>query len=477
MALANVVSWLAWGALVAALAVFGLSLARGLRDRVEGTADLLAARICTVVLVLAWVAGAFRLAPPGKIGFLALAILIGGLVGGFVTLGPLRGGVPGNLAAVVALFAALLLGVADPASRQWAALGLALGLALPALAAGIFRLEAQAFSGALLAGQAAALAGALVWGDRVFAAHQVGAGAAIGFAGVVVVMMAIGTWALPGSRQGAPLAAGALAALAAYPLLALALRQPAAAFPAAIGAGMAVLLAFGVGLVGSADEEPPAFLAVVVLVLGGGTLLLINRLWGMPGLGLAGIGLAVLATADDRATRWLAALLPAIFGGRALLHLFLDRTYLRVEGVDVTQTYAFAALILGFVLATAFVRFHDQFASAPLAGGVLALLVAASPVLVGYFIHLLPLAGFLAGVIAAGFALAALADGLERGAARLAPYLALACAGAAAAAPFLTDMINAPRQQRILVFLVVSGVAIWFAVSTLRSQPRPSAAA
>ncbi|MBM3269986.1 MAG: hypothetical protein FJZ01_20315 [Candidatus Sericytochromatia bacterium] len=481
MALGSVVSLWIWGALVASLLALGYSLAPAFRVAPAAEPALRAPRIWNAVLVLGWAGAAWWLAPAGKTWPLAIAVVAGGAIAGLIALGPLREEsrlrAPGGFAAVVAAFAIAALATGgDAAARQWAALGLPLGMALPALTAGVFRREAEAFAGALAAGQATALAGALIWADRIYPAHQVGTGAVLGFAGAVALLMALAAFALSAQPARAPVAAGALAALAAYLLVALALRQPHLAIPAAIGAGMAALLALGAGLAGPPEEEPPALVAVLLLVLAGGTLLLINRLYGMPGLGMCGIGLAALATADNRATRWLAALLPAAFGARALLHLFLDRTYLRVEGVDVTQTYAFAALILGFVVATALVRFRAELAADAWSGGAAAGLLAATPVLVGYLIHILPLAGFLAGLIAAGFALAALCDGLEEGAARLAPYLGLACAGAAAAAPFLTEVINAPRVQRAIVFAVVTGIASWYVVSTLRSQSRPAAA-
>lgn len=474
----------------------------------EGQA-LTAARLAALVLVVAWAAAAGRIAPDGaRAAAVAIALAVAGVASGFLVLGPawvIEGGDrkllgPGNMGFLVAGLAAAALAVPDVGVRPWIALGAAVGAALPALAAGVFGLERRAYAGAVLAAQAAAIAGAMVWGDRLRPQHNLGIGLALGFSGAAIVVGAAAAAGVP-ARMGplaVPVAGGLLTAAVSYPVLALALREPAMAVPAAIGGGMAALLAGVVGVASgfggppggaeapASDGVPPAakwsrepathFLAVMLLILAGGSLLLINRLYGMPGLSLAGIGLIALSAGDARGVRWLAALLPAIFGGRALLHLFLDRTYLRLEGVDVTQTYAFAALILGFVVATALVRFRSHLAHGPLAGGAAVLLLAASPVLVGYFIHILPLAGFAAGVLAAGFGLAALCDGLEAGASRLAPYLVVVTGGAAIAAPFLQEVINAPRQQRILVFLVVSAVALWYAVSTLRSQLQRSAA-
>jgi hypothetical protein len=440
---------------------------------------------------------------------IGLTVALAGLLSGLLTLGPerlvfggdgrLRG--PGNFAWAVAGIAILAMALPNPATRQWAAVGGATGLAIPALVAAVFRLEGRASIGALLAAQGAALAGALVWGDRLRSKHGTGLGIAVSWGAAVALFGALGAFAFAGrsahssagqanaggtfpDSAGYPrqaflttIAGGLFAALAAFPLIALALREPSAAIPAAIGAGMAVLFAVIAMVWQVSDAEPPPALAFGLLLLGGGTLLLVNRLYGMAGLGLCGVGLAALGAADSRSLRWLAVLLPAAFGGRALLHVFLDRTYLRLEGVDVSQTYTFAALILGFAFATALVRFRDYLAPGPWAGAVGALFLAASPLLVGYFIHLLPLAGFIAGIVAAGFALAAFCDGLESAAARLGPYLLVTCAGAAAAAPYLTSIINAPRQQRIIVFILVSGLGLWYAGSALRSQlQRPSAA-
>ncbi len=502
--LSNVVSTMlmlsvAAGALVGAWSL-ALRFVRPFQGRTEP--GLMAARVCSLVLVLAWAAAAARMAPDsGRAIAVGIALAAGGLAGGLLVLGPARvaeGGDtrllgPGNLGVVVAGLAAAAIAVPDANLRPWIALGAVVGLALPALAAGIFRLEGRARAGAVLAAQAAAIAGAMVWGDKLRPGHNLGVGMALSFAGAVCLVGGAAAIGFPATVNPLvpPIAAGILVAVVAYPVLALALRDAAMAVPAAVGGAMAALIALvtmaaegldGSGARGSdrdagtASELPP-FLAMLLLVLAGGTLLLINRLYGMPGLSLCGIGLAALAAGDARAVRWLAALLPAVFGGRALLHLFLDRTYLRLEGVDVTQTYAFAALVLGFVVATALVRFHEHLAPGPWSGAAGALLLAASPVLVGYFIHILPLAGFLAGVMAAGFGMAALCDGLEEGAARLAPYLVLVCGAAAIAAPFLQEVINAPRQQRIVVFLIVSAVALWYAVSSLRSQlQRPAAA-
>ena len=486
--------------------------------------DLRAARVVSTLLVLAWAVVAEQMAPDApKTQAIGLTVAAAGLLAGLLTLGPdrlvlggdgrLRG--PANFAWVVAGYAFLAMALPSAATRQWAAVGGATGLAIPALVAAVFRLEGRASAGALLAAQGAALVGALVWGDRLRSKHGAGLGIAVSWGAAVALFGALGAFAFSGrkdsgtageangikdeangtegeaSASGIPLAtgprpdpafqsaiaAGLLAALAAYPLIALALREPSAAIPAAIGAGMAAFFAMIAMLWQTSESEPPPALAFGLLLLGAGTLLLVNRLYGMAGLGLCGVGLAALGTADGRALRWLAVLLPAAFGGRALLHVFLDRTYLRLEGVDVSQTYAFAALILGFAFATALVRFKDFLAPGPVAGAVGALFLISSPLLVGYFIHLLPLAGFIAGIIAAAFGLAALCDGLESAAARLGPFLVMSCAGAAAAAPYLTSISNAPRQQRIVVFIVVAVLGLWYAGSALRSQlQRPAAA-
>lgn len=473
---------------------------------------LMPARLCALLLVVAWAAAAARMVPDtARAAAAAIALLIAGVFSGALILGPerlvqgrapgLTG--PGNMGFLVAGLAAASIGIPDPALRQWMAIGAAVGVALPAVAAGIFGLERRAWAGAALAAQAAAIGGAMVWGDRLRPQDNLGVGLALGFAGGACLVHAVAVAGVPTALGPlAPtLVGGLLGAAVALPVVALALREPTLAVPAAIGGGMAALLA-GVALAdgdrvpdhggaaarGEPDgegkgrgmeagsDEPSPFLAMWLLVLAGGTLLLVNRLYGMVGLSLAGIGLTALTAGDSRRMRWLGALLPAIFGTRALLQVFLDRTYLRMGGVDVTQTYAFAALILGFVAGTALVRFRSLLAPDPWAGGAAALLLASSPVLVGYFIHILPLAGFIAGAIAAGFALAALGDGLEAAASRLAPYLVLVSGGAALAAPFLQEVINAPRQQRILMFLVVSALALWYAVSAVRSQLRRSAA-
>lgn len=438
---------------------------------------LTAPRATAAILVLIWAVLAGIWTTPLPLGVVSAAsIALSGALATALILGPTRlfSRVDPRLlnaawlGASLALVSLGLAAMPDSAGRAAWLVAATIGSAIPPLVAAMYKLESRAIPGALLAAQIAAMAAAAIWGEKAHAAYNVGGALPVAVAAGLLIVVAIASLLFPDRSPLPPIATAILGAILAY-LICLIFRLPQSFAPIAAGCAVAaVTVAF---LQAAPDNELPPLMILALVGLAGGTVLLINRLYGMQGLGLAAVGLLPLAAGNPRNGRWLAAVLVALFAVRALLQVFLDRSYLRHDGVNITQTYAFGGLILGVLLPVAAARLKQALPGKRILPGATAILLTLIPLLVGYMVHLLPLAAFLAGLIAGAFVLALFVDKAESAAGYLGPLAILATAAAITAAPYLTSVINAPRTTRLIVLAVATFVALAYALAMSRRSP------
>lgn len=361
--------------------------------------------------------------------------------------------------------------VPDPVLASYAVMGGLLGFActaLPLALAGHSR--AEGLSSAL--GLVAVLGAGLVWGDRAFPDVTLGSAWALGF-GAIALGLAYVMTAIP--RIASPFVTAGVAMALAAPLGFWGFRLEAnVVLPSLMGLGLAIALSLLLLVSERTSRENAGPLPALALVLvAGGCLLLANRLFGMFGVTLTGIGLSVLLLAKGRAPL-LAGILVSGFAGRAFLQLFLDRTYLNQYGVDLTHTYTSFGLIAAFFVPFALAALRRTIAPAGIFLGIEALVVLVLPALMGYFIHVDPLASYLAGLLVTVYVLGILAEeGLTayRFAPLMPPLLLSASAVSILSAPWLITVLNAPRKDRLIVFAVVFVLLLAYLIALVRQRP------
>lgn len=494
-------------AALAAVAVAGIALYRNLRAPDSGNLPPSGAlRWLPPALLVLMAVGTFALAPSSDKATLAFAGLLGGgALAWALGMGPAwcfwQEGSQRDLLARWACGLGLLVLVdaliPDPVLASYAVMGLLLGMsatALPLALAGHARAEGLASALGLFAASGAGL----VWGDRAFADVSVGSAWALALSGLAlavsyVISATMGGNALADKLSGAEGATTPLPRTVAPflgSLLAMALAAPlgfwgfrlgaSVVLPSLLGFGLATALALLLLVSERVPRERTGPLPALVLVLvAGGCLLLSNRLFGMVGVTLTGIGLSTLLLAQGRAPL-LAGILVSGFAGRAFLQLFLDRTYLNQYGVDLTHTYTSFGLIAAFFVPFVLAALRRSFAPTGILLGIEALAILVLPALMGYFIHVDPLASYLAGLLVTLYVLGILAEeGLTtyRFAPLMPPLLVSASAVSILSAPWLITVLNVPRKDRLVVFVVLIVLVLAYLIALLRQRPAAPAQA
>ena len=470
-----------------AVAVVGIALYRNFRaNEVESLPRSGALRWLPPALMAVSALGTFFLAPSGEKAGLAIAgLVVGGLLGWGFGMAPSwlfwRDDAARNLIARASAGLGLLVLVdalvADPVLSSYVVMGGLLGLsctALPLALSGHAR--AEGLSSAL--GLIAVFGAGVVWGDRAFPEVTLGSAWALGFA-ALALGISYALTAIP--RTAAPFVAAVLAMALAAPLGYWGFRlESPVVLPSLMGLGLALALSLLLYFSESVPRDRSGPLPALALVLvAGGCLLLANRLFGMFGVSLAGIGLSVLLLARGRAPL-LTGILVSGFAGRAFLQLFLDRTYLNQYGVDLTHTYTSFGLIAAFFVPFALAALRRTIAPAGLFLGLEALAVLVLPVLMGYFIHVDPLASYLAGLLVTVYVLGILAEeGLTayRFAALMPPLLLSAASVGILSAPWLITVLNVPRKDRLIVFSAVFVLLLIYLIALVRQRPAAPAEA
>lgn len=344
-----------------------------------------------------------------------------------------------------------------------AGLGLVAAWGSVALVMGLGGAEAPATGLAFTA----LVAGAVAWGEALHPSEQLGAPLAVGLGTVVV--LGLGLQAL--LRERAPGWLGALLAFLAIAggtaLIALGVYSQHLALWAALALGAAIG-ALAPLLVNA--EGPPG--ALPLLLAGGAMLVVDNRLFGILGIGLGGLGLLVGARVKASPA---ATLLLAVFAARVWMQLFLARTLLTGYGIDLTHPYAFAGLVLGGLLPMAALAIARLCRGDAWLLGAFALAFVTLPAWLGYFVHVEPLASLLAGLVLASF-IAALSPSAEPD--TLAPVLLVVnTATTLLAAPWLVTVMNATRAARVGALVVAAVLVLLAYVRWLWRQRRTPATA
>lgn len=466
-----------------ALLPFAAALVRGTRlsGGSQEPAGSFKGMSAAVLLVLALLG--YLVSPsPDKGAFTALGLLAGGGLGLLLGLGPSSlawRDVPSrDVLARSGLFLACLLAadllIPDPVLLSYAVVSFLMGLSAVALPLALVdHPRAGNFSASLAI--AGVLGAGVVWGDRALGAGSLGSSWALGFGALSLAFAYLSSF-LP--RPWAPFAASALCAAVVFPLGAWIVRlQPAFLMPCLLGLTLAVLLALCVLLLERAEGAGPLPTIALVLVAGG-TLLLANRLYGMYGVTLAGLGLMPLVVTGVRAVP-LAALVLAAFAGRAFLQVFLDRTYLRQYGADLTHVYTSFGLLAALLMPYALLAMRQAYAPRSVLLAIEALLALALPWLVGYFLHVDPVASYLAGLLMATFVFGLLGEAkLTRFPfdALMPPLVIAASAASLVGAKWMVTVMNAPRMERLAVFLVLLLFMAFYLTVLLRRPPSEATA-
>lgn len=362
----------------------------------------------------------------------------------------------------------------DPVLLSYAVVSFLIGLAVVALP---LALVDHGRAGGVSASLAVlgVLGAGLVWGDRALPAGSLGSAWALGF-GSLTLAFAYLTSFLP--RAWAPFAGALLAAAVAVPFGAWIVRMPPwFVVPGVLGLVLAMLLA-GYVLLSERVEKAGPLPTLALVLVAGGTLLLANRLYGMFGVTLAGLGLIPLLLAGQRALS-LGGLVLAAFAGRALLQVFLDRTYLRQYGADLTHVYTSFGLLAALMMPYALVAVRQAYAPRAVLLGIEALFALALPWLMGYFIHVDPVASYLAGLLMVTFVLGLLGEAQItrfRFHALMPPLVLAASAASLVGAKWMITVMNAPRLERLVVFLILLALATVYLVALLRRPPAEAAA-
>ncbi len=474
-------------AALVAVAVIGIALFRNFRAPDSETLPPAGALRWLPPALLALMAiGTFFLAPSGEKAGLAIAgLLVAGSLGWAFGMGPswlfgrdepARDLLARGAAALGLLVLADAL-VPDPVLGSYVVMGGLLGLSCTALPLALAaHPRAEGLSAAL--GLAAVAGAAMIWGDRAFPDVSLGSAWALGLTALTFGIAYAMTW-LP--RNAAPFVGAALTMALVAPLGFWGFRLDAnVVFPSLMGFVLALLLSLLLLATERISPERSGPLPALALVLvAGGFLLLANRLFGMLGVGLTGIGLSVLILAPGRAAM-LTGILVSGFAGRAFLQLFLDRTYLNQYGVDLTHTYTSFGLIAAFFVPFALAALRRTLSPSGVLLGIEAFVLLSLPALMGYFIHVDPLASYLAGLLVTVYVLGILAEeGLTtyRFAPLMPPLLLSAAAVSVLSAPWLITVLNAPRKDRLIVFALVILLLLAYLIALVRQRPAAPAEA
>jgi len=437
-------------ALVANLAFAAWALAKPGPAAEGPRAGLLPALVAAIALAgacLWWFEGASRgLAP-------ALGI---GLGCAWALLAAWRGNV--GLPAGLVILAGFALAFDDRVALANAAIGFVAGGAATRTLASTSGTPAD--DAPLHLGVLALIAGAAAWADLLWVDTHVGWPLATLLGTFVVAGLAIARAAIaPDKPALAALTAAGVAGLASAALLIGVYAAPMplvwAVVAGAAGGGILPLL-----LAERADLRPLGRLAFIVA--GGLLLVLDNRLLGIVAIGFGGAGLAAGLAGRVAARPWV-GLLVGLFATRVWIQLFLDRTDLTGYGVDLTHPYAFAALIAGALAPAGALAARRAVGGHGPLGAAAGLVVVLAPALLGYFIHVGPLAAWLAGVALGVFAIAASAmvgdEAAEPPLADLTALLLVNVGVCLLAAPWLVTVLNATRESRVSAFIGL-GVAL-----------------
>lgn len=429
-----------------------------------------------VLMVLALLG--FLLSPsPDKGGLTAGGVLVGGGLGLLFGMGPGRllwGDDPsrdalGRAGLLLACLVAADVFIPDPVLLSYSAVSFLIGLSAVALPLALVEHpRASGFSASLA--MAGILGAAVIWGDRALPAGSLGSSWALAFGALSLAFAYLSSY-LP--RTFAPFAGALLTAAVVFPFGAWIVRMtPAQVLPALLGLALSMLLA-GYVLLMERAERPGPLPTMALILVAGGTLLLANRLFGMYGTALVGLGLFPLAVSGARAVP-LAGLAMTAFAGRALLQVFLDRTYLHQYGADLTHVYTSFGLLSAFLMPYALMGLRQAYAPRSVLLAIEALIALALPGLMGYFIHVDPVASYAAGLLMATFVLGLLGEVQVvrcRFDALMPPLVLSATATALIGAKWMITVMNAPRGQRLVVFLVLLALLTVYLVALVR---RPS---
>lgn len=330
--------------------------------------------------------------------------------------------------------------VPDPVLFSYFAFALTLGLSSLAF----FRQDGTETTAAM----SAILAAAMVWGSRL--------GSLQGALPLVLAFLVGGFLLLALFLRGGSLpmlGTLVLSGLSGWLLLAFLFEQPKLFLPFLCGLLLVLVLL-------PLRFLPETLVPFAMVLFTGATLVLVNRLFGIYGVALAGIPLLAFIPGEANGV-----VLLSVFAGRTFLQLFLDRIGLTQMGVDITRVYAYAALALAILLPFAIARLallEDRFLSS--LGGLFFLVL---PGFIGFFAQVEALAAFLGGVV-----LVALVSYRET---RLAPLLLAHSTLALLLAPWCLQVLTLPRMVRLFALLIVALIAllcafIAFSRSALRSR-------
>ncbi len=434
-----------------------------------------------ILLVLALVG--YLVSPsPDKGALTAGGILVGGWLGLVLGMGPsiltwrdepARDAL-GRAGLGLAFLVAANVFIPDPVLLSYAVCAFLIGLSAVALPLALFdHPRSGGFSASLAV--VGVLGAALIWGDRALPAGNLGSAWALCF-GALSLAFSYLTSFLP--RVGAPFAGAVLTAAVAVPLGSWIVRlMPGLVVPGLLGLLLAMLLA-GYVLLSERIENAGPLPTLVLVLVAGGTLLLANRLYGMFGVTLAGLGLMPMVLAGQRAMA-LGGLVMAAFAGRALLQVFLDRTYLRQYGADLTHVYTSFGLLAALFIPYALVTVRQAYAPKAVLLGIEALFALCLPWLMGYFIHVDPVAAYIAGLLMVTFVLGLLGEAQIsrfRFHALMPPLVIAASAASLIGAKWMITVMNAPRMERLAVFLIILALMTVYLVVLLRRSPTEAAA-
>lgn len=169
----------------------------------------------------------------------------------------------------------------------------------------------------------------------------------------------------------------------------------------------------------------------------------------------------------------------AAFAGRALLQVFLDRTYLHQYGADLTHVYTSFGLLSALLMPYALLALRQAYLPRAVLLGIEALLALAMPWLMGYFLHVDPVASYMAGLLMVTFVLGLLGEAQVthfRFHALMPPLVVAASAASLVGAKWMITVMNAPRMQRLVVFLILMALMTVYLLVLLR-RPQPESAA
>jgi hypothetical protein len=196
-------------------------------------------------------------------------------------------------------------------------------------------------------------------------------------------------------------------------------------------------------------------------------LILANRLFGIYGVSLAGLGLLAIWPEEEKKIE----VVLTVFAARPLLQLYLLRTGLNEAGVDITRTYAFAALFLAVLLPFILGATRRFFREDRLFSGLILLALLLLPGFVGFFLHIEALAALLAGGL-----ITALVFGIyeeSEGSLSLSSLSLSSLSFALLLAPWFMQVINLPRLPRLISFLVLAFVfSLCLLFASFRSSRR-----